>query len=216
MAPLGVLDSLEVAVTLAPLGLRDLVRSAPSVTKDKQAFLGALGPPACQVRRVKQDRSSPCLALREQKACQAPPASKAPKVTGASLEPQDGQDFREKRVPWASLGSDFQGLPAPRVWTASLETGDFLGAQAAQGSMAYLAAPVCQDKRGSLESACQDSRGFLGFLAFLAHLGRRGALEVLASLESTEPSGPLGFRASEVTQDLRACKAPWALRELQE
>lgn len=53
MVPLEELDSQAVVVTPAPLGLQDMVLLVPLVTKDKQAFLEALGPQACQVRPEK-------------------------------------------------------------------------------------------------------------------------------------------------------------------
>ena len=53
MAPLEELDSQAVVVTLAPLGLQAMVLLVPLVTKDKQAFLEALDPQACQVRPEK-------------------------------------------------------------------------------------------------------------------------------------------------------------------
>lgn len=203
-------------MTSAPLDPQGLVLLAPLETKDKQVFPEAPGPPACQVRRVKQDELSPYLARLGQKDCRGPRVSKAPKATGASLEPQDDQASPERRAPWASPGLDFQGLQAPRVRPAYLETWDLLGVQVARDSVAHLAAQVCQAKRGSLALVCQDSRAFQAFPAFLARLGRRGASGDPAFPESMEPSAPLGFRASEATPDLLEYKAPWDLREPQE
>lgn len=98
MVPLEELASPAAVVTSAPLGLPDLVRLAPLVTKDNLVFLEALGPPACQVQRVKQARWFPYLDPQEQKASQGPQDSQGPKVTEASLEPLDGQAFRERRA----------------------------------------------------------------------------------------------------------------------
>lgn len=50
MVPLEGLAFQAVVVTLALLGLQDLVPLAPLVTKDNPAFLETLGPQACQVR----------------------------------------------------------------------------------------------------------------------------------------------------------------------
>lgn len=203
-------------MTSAPLGPQGLVLLVPLETKDKQAFPEAPGPLACQAQRVKQDELSPYLARLGQKDCQGPRVSKAPKATGASQEPQDGQASPERRAPWASPGLGFQGLRAPRVRPAYLETWDLLGVQVARDLTAHLAAQVCQAKRESLALVCQDSRDFLVFPAFPARLERRGASGDPAFQESMEPSAPLGFRASEATRDLLEYKAPWDLREPQE
>lgn len=151
MAPLEELASQEAVVTSAPLGLLDLVLLAPLVTKDKQAFLEALGPPACQVQRVKREGWFPYPARQEQKDSQGPQDSRGPKVTEASLEPLDAQASQERRALWASRGLDFPGLLAPKVSMAYLEMWDLRGAQVARALMAYLEAQVCRAKRESLE-----------------------------------------------------------------
>lgn len=216
MAPLEELASPAAVVTSAPLGLLDLVPLAPLVTKDNQAFLEAPGLPACQVLRVKQERWSPCLDPQEQKDSRGPQDSQGPKVTEASLEALDGQASQERRALWASRGLDFLGLLAPKVLMAYLETWDFLGVRVARDLTAYLAAPVCRAKRESLALVCQDSRDCQVFPEFLAHPGRRAASEDQAFLENTGPSAHLGFRGSEVTQDLLEYRAQQDHRELRE
>lgn len=216
MAPLEELASQEAVVTSAPLGLLDLVLLAPLVTKDNQAFLEAPGPPACQVQRVKREGWSPYLAHQEQKDSQGPQDSQGLKVTEASLEPLDGQASQERRALWASRGLDFLGLLVPKVSMAYLETWDPRGVQVARGLMAYLEAQVCRAKRESLELVYQDSRDCQVFRAFLAHQGRRVTSADQVFLENTGPSAHLGFRGSEVTQDLLEYKAQQDHQELQE
>lgn len=216
MAPLEELASPAAVVTSAPLGLPDLVLLAPLVTKDNQAFLEAPDPLACQVLRVKQEGWCPCLAPQEHKDSQGPQDSQGPKVTEASLEPLDSQASQERRALWASRGLDFLGLLAPKASMVYLETWDLLGIQVARDLMAYPAALVYRAKRESLALVCQDSRDFQVFPAFLVHLGRRAALGDPAFLESTGPSAHLGFRGSEVTQDLLEFKAQQDHPELRE
>lgn len=216
MVLLEELASLGIVVTSAPLDLQDLVRLAPLATKGKQAFLEAPGPQACQVRKAKQEGPSPYLAPLEQTGSRDPLDSQDPKATEASLAPRDGQAFLERRALWASLGSDFPGLRAPKVWTAYPETWGLLEVQAARDLMAYLAAQVCRARRESLESVFRGSKGCPVFLAFPALLERRAALGDQASLESMEQSAPRGFRASEVTLDLlehRVLQAHRGLRD---
>lgn len=150
MAPLEALDFPAVVVTLALLGLQGLALLAPLVTKDKRAFREALDPPACQVPRVKQEKSCPYLVLLEQKDFRGPQVSKAPKVTEVFLEPQEGRASRERRVLLASPGLGFQGLLAPKVLMAYLEMWDLLGIRVAKDLVAYLALQVCRAKRESL------------------------------------------------------------------
>lgn len=122
MVLLEQLASLAVVVTSALLGLQDLVLVVPLVTKDKQAFLEALGLQACQAQRVKQEQLFPYPALLEQQDFQGPLDSQGFKVTEAFQEPQDDQASQERRVLWASQGLDFLGLPAPKVLMACLGT----------------------------------------------------------------------------------------------
>lgn len=216
MVPLEELDSQAVVVTPAPLGLQDMVLLVRLVTKDKQAFLEALGPQACQVQRVNQEKLFLYQAPLEQKDCRGPQASQVPKETEAFLEPQEGQACQERRVLWASRELDFQGPLAPKVLTAYLETWGLQGLQVARDLMAYLGTQVCRARRESLELVYRDSKVCQVFLAFLAHPGRRGALGYQAFLENTERSDPLGFRGSEVNRGLLDCQAPWGLQEFQE
>lgn len=213
---LGELDSPVVAVTSALLGLQGLAPLAPLVTKDKQVFRGSLGPQASQVPRVKQEKLCPYLVPLEHRDFQDPQVSKGRKVTEVFLEPQEGRASQERRELSASRESDFQGLPAPKVLMAYLETWDLLGVQVARDLMAYLATQVCLAKRESQELVCQDSKDYLVFLAFLAHPGKRGTLEDQAFQESMVLLAPQAFRESEVTQDHLDYKVPKELREFLE
>lgn len=145
-----------------------------------------------------------------QTGSQGPPDSQDPKVTEASLGPQDGQVSLERRVLWASQGLDFLGLRAPKAWMAYPETWDLPGAQAAQDLTAYLAARVHLARRGSLESVFLGSKACLVSLAFLAPLERKAALGDPVFPGNMERLAPLGFRASEGTLDLLEHRAPQA------
>lgn len=208
MAPPEELDSLAVVATSALLGLQGLAPSALLVTKDKWVFQGTLDPQASQVPRVKLDKLCPYLVPPEHKDFRGPRVSKDPKVTEVFLGRREGQASRERRVPLASPESDFQGLLAPKVSMACLETWDLPGAQAAQDLMACLATRVCPAKRESLASVCLDSKGCLVFPASLAHLGRRETSGDRAFRESMVLSAPQASRESEVTQDHLDYKVP--------
>lgn len=145
------------------------------------------------------------------------PDSQDPKVTEASLGPQDGQASLERRVLWASQELDFQGLQAPKVWTAYPETWVLQGSQAARDLTAYLAALVHLARRGSLELVFLGSKACLVSLAFLAPLERKAASGDLVFPGSMEQLAPLGFRASEAILDLLEYRDPQAhlgLRDL--
>lgn len=156
----------------------------------------------------------PYLVPPEHKDFQDPQASPGRKVTEVFREPQEGRATRERRALSASLGSDFQGPPAPKVLMAYPETWDLLAVQVARGSMAYLAIPVCPARRESRELVCQDSKGCQAFPAFPAPPGRRGTSGDQASRESTVLSAPQAFRESEVTQDRLDYRVPKEPREL--
>lgn len=213
MAPLEASDSLGAVATSALRGLQASARLAPLVTKDRWASQETPGPQASQVPRERQEKSCPCLAPLEQKDFPGPPASRGHKVTEVFLEVLEGRASLERRAPSASLGLDFQGLPAPKALMVYLETLDLLGIQVAKVSTAYLATPVHLARRASLESVCRDSKACLGYRASPAPPGRRETSEDREFLESTAPSAPPASRGSEVTRDLLDCKAPKELRE---
>lgn len=189
---------------------------APLVTKDKRVSQGTLDPQASQVPGAKLEKSCPYLVPLEHKDFLGPRVSKDPKVTAVFPEPREGQASRERRVLLASPGSDFQGLPAPKVSMACPETWGLPGAQAAQGLTACLATQVCPAKRESPESACLDSKGCLVFPASPAHLGRRETSGDQAFRESMVLSGPPASRESEVTQDRLDYRVPRGPREFPE
>lgn len=213
MAPQEVSDSPGAVVTSALRGLQALARLAPLVTKDRWASQETPGPQASQVPRERQEKSCPCPAPLEQKDFPGPPASRGHKVTEVFLEAPEGLASPERRVPSASLGLDFQGLPAPKALMVYLETLDLLGIRVAKALMAYLATPVHLARRVSLESVCQDLKACLGYRASPAPPGRRETSEDREFLESTAPSDPPASRGSEVTRDLLDCKAPKELQE---
>lgn len=64
---------------------------------------------------MKQEGTFPYLVPLVQTGSQGRPDSQDPKVTEASLGPQDGQASLERRVLWATQGLDFLGLQAPKV-----------------------------------------------------------------------------------------------------
>lgn len=213
MAPQEASDSPGAAATSALRGLQASARSAPLVTKDRWASQETPGPQASQVPRERQEKSCPCPAPLEQKDFPGPPASRDHKVTEVFLEAPEGRASLERRVPSASLGLDFQGLPAPKALMVYLETLDLLEIRVAKASTAYLATPVRLARRGSLESVCRDSKACLGYRASPAPPGRRETSEDREFPESTALSAPLASRASEATRDLLDCKAPKELRE---
>lgn len=98
----------------------------------------------------------PYLALPVQKDSQGLPASRDPKVTGASRVPPAGLASRERRELWDSPAWDSQDPPAPKVWTVCPETWGHLGAPGIPVSTAYLATQVFRDRRESLGSASRD------------------------------------------------------------
>lgn len=207
------MDSPAAVVTSALLGLQGLALLAPLVTKDRWAFRETPGPQACQVPRVKKERSCPYPVPLEQQDFRGPPGSKAPKVTEVFLEPREGRVSLERRVQSASPGLAFQDLPAPKVLTVYLETLDLLEIPVAKVLMAYLATQVRLAKRASLELVCRDSKVCRDSLASPAPLERRETSGDQAFLGSTAPLALQAFRESEVTRDLLDCKVPKELLE---